>query len=73
MQRKLREQEELALHEQRISESLKVLHQEDMEDFARYHCVLSIILPYGEKLMYTLLMLFYINVMLVLLEHQCKP
>ncbi|XP_052057406.1 cilia- and flagella-associated protein 53 [Apodemus sylvaticus] len=40
MQRKLKEQEELALHEQRINESLKVLHQEDMEDFAR-RCALA--------------------------------
>ena len=43
VQRKLKEQEELALHEQRINESLKVLHQENMEDYARYDCVLSII------------------------------
>ncbi|XP_034373685.1 cilia- and flagella-associated protein 53 [Arvicanthis niloticus] len=35
LQRKLREQEELALHEQRMKETLKVLHQEDMEEFAR--------------------------------------
>ncbi|XP_344701.3 cilia- and flagella-associated protein 53 isoform X1 [Rattus norvegicus] len=40
LQRKLKEQEELALHEQRINESLKVLHEEDMKDFAR-RCALA--------------------------------
>lgn len=80
MQRKLKEQEELALHEQRINESLKVLHEEDMKDFARYEGVLSIILCYGEErigsiegeapLIYTLPMLFCVSATLVLLELQ---